>query len=147
MLAMIAGLAEYAVEAILVPATKQQWQWVSYLGLVLVLAGEVIRKTAMVTAASSFTHDIARERRDKHVLVTTGIYRYVRHPGYLGWFLWSIATQLLLVNPVCTVGFTYVSWRFFAERIPFEEYYLRSFFGRQYLQYAEATPSGIPFIP
>eukprot|EP00878_Enallax_costatus_P021571 GHUV01022848.1.p2 GENE.GHUV01022848.1~~GHUV01022848.1.p2 ORF type:complete len:145 (+),score=25.53 GHUV01022848.1:146-580(+) len=108
MLAMIAGLAEYAVEAILVPATKQQWQWVSYLGLVLVLAGEVIRKTAMVTAASSFTHDIARERRDKHVLVTTGIYRYVRHPGYLGWFLWSIATQLLLVNPVCTVGFTYV---------------------------------------
>jgi protein-S-isoprenylcysteine O-methyltransferase Ste14 len=34
--------------------------------------------------------------------------RFVRHPGYMGWFIWSVATQLLLVNPVCTVVFALV---------------------------------------
>lgn len=29
----------------------------------------------------------------------------MRHGGYLGWLLWAVGTQLLLVNPVCTVGF------------------------------------------
>lgn len=34
--------------------------------------------------------------------------RYCRHPGYLGWFVWVIGTQLLLVNPVCVAGFSFV---------------------------------------
>lgn len=32
----------------------------------------------------------------------------MRHPGYMGWFIWSVATQLLLVNPVCTLVFANV---------------------------------------
>lgn len=48
MLAMTAGLVEYGVEAMLLPAIKHQWQWVSCLGLVALIMGEVIRKTAMV---------------------------------------------------------------------------------------------------
>lgn len=70
----------------------------------------------------------------------------MRHPGYLGWFIWSVATQLLLVNPLCTLAFTYVSWRFFAERILYEEYLLLHFFGERYAQYKRHTPSGLPFI-
>lgn len=34
--------------------------------------------------------------------------RYIRHPGYLGWFVWAIAGQLLLANPLCAVAFAYV---------------------------------------
>ena len=34
--------------------------------------------------------------------------RYIRHPGYLGWFVWAVAGQLLLANPVCAVAFAYV---------------------------------------
>lgn len=34
--------------------------------------------------------------------------RYVRHPGYLGWYLWCVGGQLLLVNPLCTAGFACV---------------------------------------
>jgi hypothetical protein len=26
----------------------------------------------------------------------------------MGWFMWSVATQILLVNPICTLAFTYV---------------------------------------
>lgn len=38
------------------------------------------------------------------------------------------------------------SWRFFYERIQYEEWYLRKFFGQDYEHYTQATPSGIPFI-
>ena len=41
-------------------------------------------------------------------LVHAVVLRYVRHPGYLGFFMWCVGTQLLLVNPVCCVVFTLV---------------------------------------
>lgn len=34
--------------------------------------------------------------------------RYVRHPGYLGWLLWAVGTQVLLCNPVTTIAFAVV---------------------------------------
>ncbi|GJP41588.1 hypothetical protein CLOM_g1244 [Closterium sp. NIES-68] len=143
---MAASLAEYALEWTLCPQLKQQFWPVGWAGLALVVAGEAVRKGAMVTAGTSFTHDIQREKRREHRLVTNGLYRWVRHPGYMGWFIWSIATQLLLVNPLCTLAFAVVSWRFFAVRIPYEEFYLHQFFGLDYARYAASVPSGIPFV-
>ncbi|WIA21396.1 hypothetical protein OEZ85_000612 [Tetradesmus obliquus] len=145
LIAMSCGVLEFLLEAALLPAMKQLHA-VSYCGLALLVLGEVIRKLAMVTAASNFTHNIRRTRQQSHVLVTSGIYRLVRHPGYMGWFIWSLATQLLLVNPICGLAYAYMSWRFFYERIQYEEWYLRKFFGQDYEHYAQATPSGIPFI-
>ena len=31
--------------------------------------------------------------------------RWVRHPGYMGWAIWAVGTQLLLANPACTLAF------------------------------------------
>lgn len=72
--ALTAGVTEYAVESRLVPQFKALAS-ISYVGLVLVIAGEVIRKLAIVTAQSNFTHDIKVSREDGHQLVTHGIYR------------------------------------------------------------------------
>ncbi|CAI5521983.1 unnamed protein product [Closterium sp. Naga37s-1] len=146
LLAMGAALTEYALETALFPAFKHRLWPVSWVGGALLLAGEAVRKAAMVTAGRSFTHDIQTEKRREHRLVTHGLYRWVRHPGYTGWFMWSIATQLLLVNPLCTLAFALVSWRFFAARIPYEEFYLHQFFGLEYARYAASVPSGIPFV-
>ncbi|CAI5998755.1 unnamed protein product [Closterium sp. NIES-65] len=118
LLAMAAALTEYALETALFPAFKRRLWPVAWVGGALLLAGEAVRKAAMVTAGRSFTHDIQTEKRREHRLVTHGLYRWVWHPGYTGWFMWSIATQLLLVNPLCTLAFALVSWRFFAVRIP-----------------------------
>lgn len=40
--------------------------------------------------------------------VRAHVCRYVRHPGYLGWYLWCIGGQLLLVNPLCAAAFALV---------------------------------------
>jgi protein-S-isoprenylcysteine O-methyltransferase Ste14 len=49
------------------------------------------------TVANRFFSSVARIQRERgHVVVTTGPYRYVRHPGYAGAVVTSLATPLLL---------------------------------------------------
>ncbi len=38
----------------------------------------------------------------------TMVCRHIRHPGYLGFLVWCVGTQLLLVNPICCVVFALV---------------------------------------
>lgn len=54
------------------------------------------------------------------MLVKTGLYSLVRHPSYTGFFVWAVGTQILLANPVSTVVFVGVLWRFFQQRIQSE---------------------------
>uniref|UniRef100_A0A0M3ICZ6 Protein-S-isoprenylcysteine O-methyltransferase n=2 Tax=Ascaris TaxID=6251 RepID=A0A0M3ICZ6_ASCLU len=143
-IAALTSWVEFLVESYVFPQCKVLW--ITCLGLVLVAAGEMLRKLAMIHARESFTHLVAVERRPEHVLVTSGVYAFVRHPGYLGWMLWCIGTQLVLCNPICVVIYAVVAWNFFNERIYWEEQYLISFFGSQYVRYQKKVPTGIPFV-
>lgn len=143
--AMLMSFVEYFVEILLFPGLKEYW-WISSVGLVMVIVGEIIRKLAIITAGRAFTHLIKIYHENHHQLVTHGVYGFVRHPGYCGFFIWAVGTQIMLCNPLSTIGFAYVVWRFFAERIPFEEFFLRQFFGPRYEEYADRLPSGVPFV-
>ncbi|KAL2348871.1 hypothetical protein Fmac_002871 [Flemingia macrophylla] len=144
-MAMIFSLLEYSIEIVLVPELKEQWA-ISNLGLTLVVIGEIIRKMGILTAGKAFTHLIKIYHEDHHQLITHGIYRYIRHPGYCGFLIWSVGTQIMLCNPISTIAFAAVVWRFFAQRIPYEEFFLREFFGMQYEEYARRVGSGVPFL-
>ncbi|XP_054822975.1 protein-S-isoprenylcysteine O-methyltransferase A-like [Prosopis cineraria] len=144
-LAMIFSFLEYFIEIVLIPELKEQWI-VSNLGLAMVLIGELIRKIAIITAGQAFTHLIRIRHDEHHQLITHGIYKFIRHPGYCGFLIWSIGIQIMLCNPLSTIAFAIVVWNFFAKRIPYEEYYLRQFFGAQYREYARKVVSGVPFV-
>ena len=100
----------------------------------------------MLTAGSNFDHLIRVRKEEKHQLVTSGVYRLCRHPSYVGWFYWSVGTQLVLCNPFCTLAYAAASWRFFYERIYEEEITLLYFFGEDYKRYQSEVPTGLPFI-
>ena len=144
-IAAVASWTKYAVEYFLVPTLKSLY-WISWVGVVLAVAGELLRKTAMLTASSNFTHMVSFRKRDDHTLVTHGVYAWFRHPSYVGFFYWSIGTQLILCNPLCAVTYAIVAWKFFADRIEHEEEMLILFFGKQYLDYRKKVPTGLPFI-
>ncbi|EOA19466.1 hypothetical protein CARUB_v10002010mg [Capsella rubella] len=144
-LAMVISVLEYLAEIVFFPGLKQHW-WISNFGLIMILFGEIIRKTAIITAGRSFTHLIKIRKEEHHRLVTGGVYQIMRHPSYSGFLVWSVGTQVMLCNPVSAIAFAVVVWRFFAERIPYEEHYLKQFFGRQYVEYAQRVPSGVPFV-
>lgn len=105
-------------------------------GCLLVAAGEALRKAAMLTAAGSFTHDLALRREATHRLVTWGPYALLRHPGYAGFAAWAVGTQLVLRNPLCAVAFAVAVSRFLTARVEAEEALLFRFFGVSYERYA-----------
>lgn len=142
--AAVGSWVEFFMEYFLFPQVKVIY--VSFFGLFMVIIGEVFRKLAMVHAGSAFTHVVVRYRRVNHVLVTNGVYSLVRHPGYAGWFIWCIGTQVLLCNPICVVLYAITAWFFFKERIFYEERLLLQFFGDHYRVYQKNVPLGIPFI-
>jgi protein-S-isoprenylcysteine O-methyltransferase Ste14 len=97
-------------------------------------------------------HDLGRgfssslEIRRDHQLVTVGIYRYIRHPMYLGFLLWAIAQALLLPNwIVAAAGF--MGWlTLLLVRIPREERLMVQEFGDQYRAYMACTKRLIPGV-
>lgn len=117
-----------------------------HLGIVCVLVGQTVRSLAMVTCGESFNHFIQRDKKDTHVLVTHGIYKYLRHPSYFGFFYWAVGTQLVLGNPVSSTLYALAAWTFFRHRITYEEDTLCHLFPGKYEAYAATSYIGIPFV-
>ncbi|KAJ9450129.1 Protein-S-isoprenylcysteine O-methyltransferase [Diplonema papillatum] len=147
-IAMACGLAEFSSECFFFPSMKAYPSLALACGAAMT-AFAVIRIVAMLQCGNNFSHLIETDHRPDHQLVTTGLYAYLRHPAYFGWFWWSIFSQLTLLNPISALLYAYVAHSFFSSRIPFEEDQLASdeFFGHQYSKYKKSVPTGIPLIP
>ena len=78
---------------------------ITAIGGLLTFGGMFVRIFAMVQCGKNFNHTIQASKKNNHELVTDGIYTYLRHPSYFGWFFWSIGTQILLGNILCFVGY------------------------------------------
>ena len=97
-------------------------------------------------------HDLGRNFSDSldlrvdHALVTTGIYRTVRHPMYLAFWLWSLAQILLLPNWVAGfAGLAGFAALYFG-RLDREEQMMLDRFGDDYRRYASRTARMVPWI-
>jgi len=101
----------------------------------------------MVQASTNFSHLIAHHKVAGHRLVKEGVYAWLRHPSYTGFFYWAIGTQMVLQNYICFIIFASILWRFFYQRIAYEEARLIHFFGDEYREYRKTTRTFIPFIP
>src|ERR1700734_1607904 len=88
-------------------------------GLCMVVMGQMFRTLAMIHASSNFSHQIAYKKDPNHILVTSGVYSLVRHPSYFGFFWWAVGLQVFLANPVSTIIFVAVLWKFFSDRIQY----------------------------
>jgi len=84
--------------------------------------------------------------RESHALVTTGIYRSLRHPMYAAFWLWTAAQALLLANWIAgPAGLVAFGFHFFM-RVGREEQMLHEKFGEAYRDYAARTNRIIPWI-
>lgn len=126
--------------------SKETNQFAFCLGLILAASGLSIRYQAMKTCGESFSHDIETINR-KQKLITTGIYRYSRHPSYLGFWMFAAGCQIYLENWIGLALNIYILSIFFKKRIEFEEWFLvNRIFGNEYLQYRKRVGIWIPFV-
>lgn len=113
-------------------------------GMVLIVAGLVIRWVAILTLKESFTVNVAIAPEQR--ILERGIYRLVRHPSYTGSLISFLGlglsfgnwlTALVIFIPI-TLAFLY--------RVRIEEAALRAAFGDEYAAYASRTRRFLPFL-
>ncbi len=89
---------------------------------------------------------VSLDLRERHTLVTTGVYAMVRHPMYTGFWLMALAQALLLPNwiagPAGLVGFGIL----FFGRVRHEEEMMIAAFGEEYRAYMRRTRRVLPWI-
>jgi protein-S-isoprenylcysteine O-methyltransferase len=110
------------------------------IGLSLIGVGHLFRMGGLISGGTNFTHQIRWKDEKDHTLVVGGFFSICRHPGYFGWFVWSVGTQVLLCNPVCIFGFAKAARGFFSDRIDAEEYSLYEKFKTSYVEYSRIVP-------
>jgi protein-S-isoprenylcysteine O-methyltransferase Ste14 len=89
---------------------------------------------------------VTLEIREKHALVTQGIYRRLRHPMYAAFWLCALAQALLLPNWVAGLSGLVGFGTLFFFRVGNEERMMLETFGDEYRQYMARTNRVIPGI-
>ena len=125
-------------------ANFQGGPWLMPCTLLLLIAGLAIRWTAILSLGRAFSVNVAI-RTDQQIY-RGGLYRYVRHPSYLGMVLIFLAIGLRSRNDVSLVVILLATTAALLYRIRVEERALRQAFGATYADYARSTRRLIPGI-
>jgi protein-S-isoprenylcysteine O-methyltransferase Ste14 len=126
---------------------KEFWtidgETIRWLGVALYAVGGVLRLWPVFVLGRRFSGLVAIQ--PGHTLVTTGIYRVIRHPSYLGLFVISLGWCLAFRSGVGLVLVALILVPLIA-RIRAEEALLLSQFGPEYEAYRSRTSRLIPGI-
>ena len=120
------------------------WNVPTTLGLSLMFIGTVIRIWAIRHLGKYFTNTVKFD--SGHQLITTGPYKLIRHPSYLGAYLAIVGSALFLnAMPVFYVG-VFIMLGAYLYRIRVEEIGLVETFQEKYIQYRGRSKRLIPFV-
>ncbi len=142
-LVVVAGLAVSAWDAFVLRHETNIYGGVASAGLVLLFLGLGIYIAGRATLGKLYSEKV--KIRPGHQLVTRGLYRYVRHPMYLGVILFVLSAPMILTS---LYGFIIMLLLvpMLVRRIGIEEKALVSEFGEEYLEYARRTKKLIPYL-
>jgi protein-S-isoprenylcysteine O-methyltransferase Ste14 len=114
---------------------------VRWLGVVLYIAGGILRIWPVFVLGHRFSGLVAIQ--PGHELVTSGVYRVIRHPSYLGLLVSSLGWALAFRSGVGLL-LTGLLMPPLLARINAEERLLRSQFGHEYETYCAHTSRLVP---
>jgi protein-S-isoprenylcysteine O-methyltransferase Ste14 len=112
-------------------------------GAVMFVAGLIITVSAQVTIDKNYSWTL--EIREGHTLVVGGLYRYVRHPIYLGTFIRLVSIPVF-TSSLPGLALALLSIPVLDYRIGIEEGMLVEEFGEEYERYRERTWRLFPYI-
>jgi protein-S-isoprenylcysteine O-methyltransferase Ste14 len=84
--------------------------------------------------------------REKHALVTTGVYRLIRHPMYASFLLWSLGQVFLLPSWITGLAGMFGFCILYFGRVRREEKLMLEKFGDDYREYMMHTKRLVPYI-
>jgi len=127
------------------PGGTLPWPWVWFLaGVGATAAGLTLRIAAVRTLGRWFTTDV-RIAADQRV-VTSGPYRWVRHPSYTGLLLELAGIGLMLTDWLSLLSAVAAPLPALLWRIRIEERALTAGLGSAYIEYAESRSRLLPRV-
>jgi len=137
------GVFVAALDFIVIQRMIYRFDIVNLTGLVLLPVGSVLRVQARRTLGEYFSPVV--RILPEHELIRHGIYKHIRHPGYLGELLLYFSVPLLLHS---LYGFLVMVFLipFILYRIRVEEKMLIEKFGDEYKDYMRKSKRFIPYV-
>ncbi|MDH5406187.1 MAG: isoprenylcysteine carboxylmethyltransferase family protein [Candidatus Aminicenantes bacterium] len=123
---------------------QRGWAVLGIAGWVLLYSGLILRLVSIGTLRRHYTHSIAI--LEGHRLIKEGIYRYIRHPGYLSLLLVFLGIPLAFGSWVGLIIYGGLAIPLIIHRIRLEERLLEEHFREEYATYKEKTPCLFPFL-
>lgn len=140
----VAVLLLPGVEYVFLPAVLPRapaWQW---LGLALIAAGMGLRIWVRLALKGTYSGNMAA--RAGQSLVTSGPYRYLRHPGYASFIVMAVGIGLGFSSLGGLLAAVLLLLPGMAYRIRVEERMLVEQYGQEYRRYAQRTWRLLPLV-
>ena len=118
--------------------------WAGWLGVLLIACALFVFWRAHADLGLNWSPSL--EIREKHELITRGIYGVIRHPMYASQWLWVVAQPLLLQNWIAGFLNLLIFIPFYFLRVNAEEQMMLDSFGTQYQDYMQRTGGVLPKI-
>jgi protein-S-isoprenylcysteine O-methyltransferase Ste14 len=133
--------------ALIVPLIEYSYllrnnNYITIIGITIVFLGIIIRGLSIKYLGEYFSRDI--ETWSKHHVVDRGLYKYIRHPAYLGNIIQILGFPLIL-NAYYSLTLSVLVIFCFLKRIELEEDFLEDNL-KGYNDYKKETYRLIPFI-
>lgn len=116
--------------------------WVGWLGVLIILDAAWLLFLSHRDLGRHWTISVGL--REGHTLITTGIYKYLRHPMYAAHLVWAIGQILILHNWIAGYSFIVTMLPFYFYRSRKEEEMLIEEFRDEYLEYKQKTGALFP---
>ena len=120
------------------------WNTFFVIGSILALTGLIIRVTSILQLKQQFTYTVTKI--ENHELIETGLYRIIRHPGYLGQLIIFLGISTCLSNWLSIILMIIPVLLGYLNRINVEEKFMVEQMGQKYIDYQKRTKRLIPTI-
>jgi protein-S-isoprenylcysteine O-methyltransferase Ste14 len=117
---------------------------VAWLGLVPLVAALWLFRRSHKDLGRNWS--ITLQLRERHALVTSGVYRLIRHPMYSSFFLLGVAQLLLIPNWFAGLAGLAGAGMLYGFRVRREERMMLDSFGDDYRAYMAATKRVVPWL-
>lgn len=120
------------------------WNTFFTIGITLVVLGLTIRVHSILTLNQFFTYSVAKVENQN--IIETGLYKVIRHPGYLGQLMIFLGISTSLSNWLSVLAMMIPVTLGYVYRIIIEERFMTEQLGEAYINYQTRTKRIVPLI-
>ncbi len=121
------------------------WNTLFVIGMTLFVIGLMIRIHSILTLRQFFTYSVAKV--ENHQIIETGLYKFIRHPGYLGQIIIFLGISISISNWLSIVAMMVPITLAYLYRIKVEERFMLEQLGEELLELSKPdkkiAPTGL----